>query len=78
MIGAAAIGLIEETVAIEAIEGIVAIAATVRVGLVMATTPKWWRNSHGNVTAKRRRPPPVLSPSQELPVLRFERTEDRL
>src|ERR1700724_1918387 len=40
------------------------------------------RNNHGNVTARRRRrrrwTPAVLSPPQELPVLRRQRAEDRL
>src|SRR6202040_2774554 len=38
------------------------------------------RNNHGNVTARRGRrwAPAVLSPPQELPVLRRQRAEDRL
>src|SRR5580658_1314581 len=38
------------------------------------------RNNDGNVTARRRwrRTPAVFSPPQELPILRRQRTEDRL
>ena len=60
----------------------VAIAGTVRESGVRATMPTKLkprrRNNHGDVTARRRRAPAVLSPPQELPVFRRQCAEDRL
>src|ERR1700727_61498 len=73
--------------ATEAIAATVAIAVTVRAATGVRARPptklkrrRRRRNNHGNVTAgrRRRRTPAVLSPPQELPVLRRQRTEDRL
>src|SRR3984885_4528401 len=71
---AAAIAGIALTVGTAAIVRAIVSGADAR----MATIPEqWWRIEHGHVTA-RRRPPSLLPPPQELPVLGRERAQDRL
>ena len=72
----AAIAAIAATAAIAAAAGR---AATKAATMPTPTPSQRWRNRPWHsVIASRRRPPSVLPPSQDLPVLRRQRAEDRL
>src|SRR3984885_14320209 len=84
VIALATAAIASETAATEAIA---VTAVTVRAATGVRARPptklkrrRRRRNNHGNVTAggRRRRTPAVLSPPQELPVLRRQRAENRL